>query len=132
MWSDVFLLSAGFADQIFTVARMLFINVAALFFLLTLPSFLSHDSSLAAGSYVALTVLGRPPGLPHISLEEDDEEENSKGEGADLSPPSSVSAPHSPALPGGEQCSLQEHSTSSLPDGVRKKNECANRAVSLY
>ncbi|XP_049447196.1 rho guanine nucleotide exchange factor 12-like isoform X1 [Epinephelus fuscoguttatus] len=76
---------------------------------------------IKSGSYVALTVLGRPPGLPHISLEEDDEEENSKGEGADLSPPSSVSAPHSPALPGGEQCSLQEHSTSSLPDGDENK-----------
>lgn len=101
--------------------------VSAFLFLFTLPSFLSHDSSLAAGSYVALTVLGRPPGLPQIPLEE--EEEGEKEQGAEVSPPSSLSAPLSPALPGGEQCSPvtsgtscspQEHVTSFLPDGVRK------------
>ncbi|XP_042354719.1 rho guanine nucleotide exchange factor 12-like [Plectropomus leopardus] len=78
---------------------------------------------IKSGSYVALTVLGRPPGLPHIPLEEDDEEEN-KEEGAEVSPPSSLSAPHSPALQSGEQCSLQEHSTSSMPD--RDENKTIN------
>lgn len=82
--------------------------------------FLCHDSCLPAGSYVALTVLGRPPGLPHIPLEED------KEEGGEVSLPSSLSVPHSPALPGGEQrsstsCSPQEHIASPLPDGVRKR-----------
>uniref|UniRef100_UPI0037E7B79D rho guanine nucleotide exchange factor 12 isoform X2 n=1 Tax=Semicossyphus pulcher TaxID=241346 RepID=UPI0037E7B79D len=74
---------------------------------------------IKSGSYVALTVLGRPPGLPQIPLEDD--EEGEKEEGAEVSTPSTLSAPHSPALPGGEQCSpmtsTQEHMTSSLNDG---------------
>lgn len=44
-----FFLPAGSADQIFTVARMLFTHVSAFFFLLTLPSFLSHDSFSGSG-----------------------------------------------------------------------------------
>ncbi|XP_034745196.1 rho guanine nucleotide exchange factor 12-like isoform X3 [Etheostoma cragini] len=68
---------------------------------------------IKSGSYVALTVLGRPPGLPNIPLEEDEKEK--KEEGAEVNPPSSLSAPHSPALPGGE------HVTSSLPDGDENK-----------
>ncbi|XP_078122077.1 rho guanine nucleotide exchange factor 12 isoform X1 [Sander vitreus] len=68
---------------------------------------------IKSGSYVALTVLGRPPGLPNIPLEEDEEEK--KEEGAEVSLPSSLSAPHSPALQGGE------HLTSSLPDGDENK-----------
>ncbi|KAM9348328.1 rho guanine nucleotide exchange factor 12-like [Symphorus nematophorus] len=76
---------------------------------------------IKSGSYVALTVLGRPPGLPQIPLEEG-EEEAEKEEGAEVRPPSSLSAPHSPALTGGERCSSvssspQEHITSSLHDG---------------
>uniref|UniRef100_A0AAX7UU26 Rho guanine nucleotide exchange factor (GEF) 12b n=1 Tax=Astatotilapia calliptera TaxID=8154 RepID=A0AAX7UU26_ASTCA len=78
---------------------------------------------IRSGSYVALTVLGRPPGLPQIPLEE--EKEGNK-EGGDT-----LSAPHSPALSGGEQgsfltsstpCSPQDNTTSSsLSDGVRKR-----------
>uniref|UniRef100_A0A4W6D5T5 Rho guanine nucleotide exchange factor (GEF) 12b n=1 Tax=Lates calcarifer TaxID=8187 RepID=A0A4W6D5T5_LATCA len=60
---------------------------------------------IKSGSYVALTVLGRPPGLPQIPLEEE-EEEKEKEEGAEVSPPSSVSVPHSPALSGVEQRTL--------------------------
>ncbi|XP_030292901.1 rho guanine nucleotide exchange factor 12 isoform X2 [Sparus aurata] len=76
---------------------------------------------IKSGSYVALTVLGRPPGLSHIPLEEGEEEE--KEEGAEVS---SLSAPHSPVLSGVEQsghmtcsssCSHQEGISSSLPDG---------------
>ncbi|XP_059207320.1 rho guanine nucleotide exchange factor 12-like isoform X2 [Centropristis striata] len=70
---------------------------------------------IKSGSYVALTVLGRPPGLPHIPLEEDEEGEK-KEEGAEVSPPTSFS-PQS----GGEHCSPQEHITSSLPDGDENK-----------
>ena len=79
----------------------------------------------AAGSYVALTVLGRPPGLSHVRLEEEEEEEEEKEKGAEVS---SLSAPNSPVLSGVEQsghmtcsssCSHQEATGSSLPDGVR-------------
>ncbi|XP_069002013.1 rho guanine nucleotide exchange factor 12 isoform X3 [Embiotoca jacksoni] len=74
---------------------------------------------IKSGSYVALTVLGRPPGLPQIPLEEEKER---KEEGAEVGAPSSLSAPHSPALSGGEQCgsspcSPPDHNTSSLSDG---------------
>uniref|UniRef100_A0A669EHL9 Rho guanine nucleotide exchange factor 12 n=1 Tax=Oreochromis niloticus TaxID=8128 RepID=A0A669EHL9_ORENI len=74
---------------------------------------------IRSGSYVALTVLGRPPGLPQIPLEE---EKEGNEEGGDT-----LSAPHSPALSGGEQgsfltsstpCSPQDNTTSSsLSDG---------------
>lgn len=123
-FSDGALSLSRFGDQIFTVASMLL--CISILLLLTLPSFLSHDCSLAAGSYVALTVLGRPPGLPQIPLEEAEGEE--KEEGAEVSSSTSLSAPHSPALPGGEKCSHvtsgtscgpQEHITSALLDGVR-------------
>lgn len=87
-------------------------------FLFTLSLFVSHNSSLAAGSYVALTVLGRPPGLPQIPLEE---EAGEKEEGGNVKMPLSLSVPQSPTLPRGEQCSLQEHITSPKPDGVRRK-----------
>uniref|UniRef100_A0A674CY78 Rho guanine nucleotide exchange factor 12 n=1 Tax=Salmo trutta TaxID=8032 RepID=A0A674CY78_SALTR len=67
---------------------------------------------IKSGSYVALTVLGRPPGLAQISL--------SEGEGGDLS--SFLSSPHSPGPTGGtgERCvtsstSPQDHITSTLP-----------------
>lgn len=97
-------------------------------FLFALPSFLSCDSSLAAGSYVALTVLGRPPYIP--LEEEEDEEEGKKEEGAEVSSPFSLSVLHSPALPAGERCSHetsrascspQDPTTTCLPDGVRMK-----------
>uniref|UniRef100_A0A7N5ZSN9 Rho guanine nucleotide exchange factor (GEF) 12b n=1 Tax=Anabas testudineus TaxID=64144 RepID=A0A7N5ZSN9_ANATE len=66
---------------------------------------------ISTGSYVALTVLGRPPGLPQIPLEEDEEERGK------VKLPSSLSVPHSPALPRGEQCRLQENIASPQPDG---------------
>ncbi|KAA8586598.1 hypothetical protein FQN60_000434 [Etheostoma spectabile] len=75
---------------------------------------------IKSGSYVALTVLGRPPGLPNIPLEEDEEEK--KEEGAEVNPPSSLSAPHSPALQRGE------HVTSSLPDGDEHKTMHSQKA----
>uniref|UniRef100_A0A674CZ58 Rho guanine nucleotide exchange factor 12 n=1 Tax=Salmo trutta TaxID=8032 RepID=A0A674CZ58_SALTR len=72
---------------------------------------------IKSGSYVALTVLGRPPGLAQISL--------SEGEGGDLS--SFLSSPHSPGPTGGtgERCvtsstSPQDHITSTLPLWVRQ------------
>ncbi|XP_041807971.1 rho guanine nucleotide exchange factor 12-like isoform X3 [Chelmon rostratus] len=90
---------------------------------------------IKSGSYVALTVLGRPPGLPQIPLEEAEGEE--KEEGAEVSSSTSLSAPHSPALPGGEKCSHvtsgtscgpQEHITSALLDGAENKNMHSQKA----
>ncbi|XP_040006687.1 rho guanine nucleotide exchange factor 12-like isoform X2 [Xiphias gladius] len=83
---------------------------------------------IKSGSYVALTVLGRPPGLPQIPLEEDEDE---KEEGAEVSPPSSLSVPHSPPLPGGEKCSPQEHITSPPPDGMENKTRHSQTIDSL-
>ncbi|KAJ0004123.1 hypothetical protein NQD34_010337 [Periophthalmus magnuspinnatus] len=51
---------------------------------------------IKSGSYVALTVLGRPPGLPQIPLED---------ELSPLSPVSPVSTLHSPVLSGGGSAS---------------------------
>ncbi|KAM9332805.1 rho guanine nucleotide exchange factor 12 [Pholidichthys leucotaenia] len=77
---------------------------------------------IKSGSYVALTVLGRPPGLPQIPLEEVTEQ---KEEESEVSTPSTLSAPGSPVLSGVEQCSSvanstpghpQEHTSSSLSD----------------
>ncbi|XP_060769311.1 rho guanine nucleotide exchange factor 12 isoform X2 [Neoarius graeffei] len=66
---------------------------------------------IKSGSYVALTVLGRPPGLPQIPL--------SEGEG-DGNPVSSLSSPHSPGLTIAERSSSSSTSpsdciTSPLP-----------------
>lgn len=75
---------------------------------------------IKSGSYVALTVLGRPPGLPQMPLEEVQEEQE---EHRDASTPPSLSAPISPVLPGGEQsdgslsCSPQNHIPCTLSDG---------------
>ncbi|KAM7397600.1 hypothetical protein PAMA_005756 [Pampus argenteus] len=76
---------------------------------------------IKSGSYVALTVLGRPPGLPHVPLEDEEKEE-----GVEVSLTSSISVPHSPALPGGEQrsstsCSPHENIASTLPDRGENK-----------
>ncbi|XP_067347892.1 rho guanine nucleotide exchange factor 12 isoform X2 [Channa argus] len=76
---------------------------------------------IKSGSYVALTVLGRPPGLPRIPLED---EEEGKEDGGNVNLPSCLSVPHSPALPRGEQWDskrIQQHFTSSLPDGDENK-----------
>ncbi|XP_072230738.1 rho guanine nucleotide exchange factor 12-like isoform X2 [Leuresthes tenuis] len=80
---------------------------------------------IKSGSYVALTVLGRPPGLVQIPLEEEKEGQEDR---EDASTPPSLSAPQSPTLSGGEQCSSlssgapcspQSNISSSLPDGDR-------------
>ncbi|TKS83195.1 Rho guanine nucleotide exchange factor 12 [Collichthys lucidus] len=90
---------------------------------------------IKSGSYVALTVLGRPPGLPHMPLEEGEEEE--KEEGAEVSTLySCLSVPHSPALPGGERSSHvtsspQEHITSFLPDGPENKPVHSQKADNM-
>ncbi|KAM9729106.1 rho guanine nucleotide exchange factor 12 isoform 2-T2 [Menidia menidia] len=55
---------------------------------------------IKSGSYVALTVLGRPPGLTQSSL---DEEKEGEKEGEDAGSPCSLSAPNSPTLSAGGQ-----------------------------
>uniref|UniRef100_A0A4W6D510 Rho guanine nucleotide exchange factor (GEF) 12b n=1 Tax=Lates calcarifer TaxID=8187 RepID=A0A4W6D510_LATCA len=75
---------------------------------------------IKSGSYVALTVLGRPPGLPQIPLEEE-EEEKEKEEGAEVSPPSSVSVPHSPALSGDENKTTHSQKIDSLQKMINKQ-----------
>ncbi|XP_035998655.1 rho guanine nucleotide exchange factor 12 isoform X1 [Fundulus heteroclitus] len=78
---------------------------------------------IKSGSYVALTVLGRPPEFPQMPLEEAKEEQEKHGE-ADTPP--CLSAPNSPTPSGGEQssffsgsqsCSPQNHITCTLSDG---------------
>ncbi|XP_024119708.1 rho guanine nucleotide exchange factor 12 isoform X1 [Oryzias melastigma] len=71
---------------------------------------------IKSGSYVALTVLGRPPGLPHIPLEEEKEEQEGVGE---TSTPSTLSASHPSELSGGVPSSPHDPSTSSVPDGFQ-------------
>ncbi|RVE64193.1 hypothetical protein OJAV_G00143720 [Oryzias javanicus] len=67
---------------------------------------------IKSGSYVALTVLGRPPGLPHIPLEEEKEEQEGVGE------TSTLSGSHPSELSGGVPNSPHDHTTSSVPDGL--------------
>ncbi|KAL6098341.1 arhgef12 [Pungitius sinensis] len=74
---------------------------------------------IKSGSYVALTVLGRPPGLPHIPLEEDEEKEK-------VRPPSSPPPGLPPAPPGGEA------SASSPPDGDENKTAHSQTADHLH
>uniref|UniRef100_A0A672ZFG3 Rho guanine nucleotide exchange factor (GEF) 12b n=1 Tax=Sphaeramia orbicularis TaxID=375764 RepID=A0A672ZFG3_9TELE len=83
--------------------------------------------SLVSGSYVALTVLGRPPGLPQIPLEEDDDdkEEEHEEEGGDVGQLCSPSAPHSPAQTGVEQ------SSSTAFDGDDNKSVNSQKLDSL-
>ncbi|XP_029924955.1 rho guanine nucleotide exchange factor 12 isoform X2 [Myripristis murdjan] len=96
---------------------------------------------IKSGSYVALTVLGRPPGLPQIPLgvEEEQEEEEEEG-GGEVSLSSPLSAPHSPALSGGEQgcpftsstsCSPQDHSTPPLSHGDENSTVYSQKADTL-
>uniref|UniRef100_A0A3B5MML9 Rho guanine nucleotide exchange factor (GEF) 12b n=1 Tax=Xiphophorus couchianus TaxID=32473 RepID=A0A3B5MML9_9TELE len=75
---------------------------------------------IKSGSYVALTVLGRPPGLSQMPLEEAQEQE----EHEEVSMPLPLSAPNSPALSGVERSSFlsgspQNHNKCTLSDGVR-------------
>ncbi|KAL0994607.1 hypothetical protein UPYG_G00124770 [Umbra pygmaea] len=64
---------------------------------------------IKSGSYVALTVLGRPPGLAHVPLSESE-----GGDPGGLS--SSLSSPHSPGSTGGtgQRCSTSSTSTSPV------------------
>ncbi|XP_030010087.1 rho guanine nucleotide exchange factor 12-like isoform X2 [Sphaeramia orbicularis] len=82
---------------------------------------------IKSGSYVALTVLGRPPGLPQIPLEEDDDdkEEEHEEEGGDVGQLCSPSAPHSPAQTGVEQ------SSSTAFDGDDNKSVNSQKLDSL-
>lgn len=66
---------------------------------------------LAAGSYVALTVLGRPPGLP--LQDEDEPEDTDVMEEGELNSP----LPTSPALSARQQCS---------PDGTGLQHDRIN------
>ncbi|XP_060941809.1 rho guanine nucleotide exchange factor 12 isoform X2 [Limanda limanda] len=84
---------------------------------------------IKSGSYVALTVLGRPPGLPQIPLGE--EEEGEGDEGAELGSPSSLSLHHSPLLSGVDPCSPQENSASPLPDGDESRTTLSHKMDSL-
>ncbi|XP_054610841.1 rho guanine nucleotide exchange factor 12 isoform X2 [Dunckerocampus dactyliophorus] len=75
---------------------------------------------IKSGSYVALTVLGRPPGLPQIHLEEhdDEEEEHEKDEGEEEGNANQMVQ----KSPGGQRhcsapCSPEAHPASLLPDG---------------
>ncbi|XP_027887415.1 rho guanine nucleotide exchange factor 12 isoform X4 [Xiphophorus couchianus] len=73
---------------------------------------------IKSGSYVALTVLGRPPGLSQMPLEEAQEQE----EHEEVSMPLPLSAPNSPALSGVERSSFlsgspQNHNKCTLSDG---------------
>lgn len=104
--------------------KLLFVVTQILFFFPLCPHnmCLSCDSHPAAGSYVALTVLGRPPGVPQIPLVEDGEdsdvekrEEEEKEEGAEVSSSSSPMA-----RPASERCPL-ETTVALLPDGVKDK-----------
>uniref|UniRef100_A0A1A7WW15 Rho guanine nucleotide exchange factor (GEF) 12b n=2 Tax=Iconisemion striatum TaxID=60296 RepID=A0A1A7WW15_9TELE len=67
---------------------------------------------IKSGSYVALTVLGRPPGLSQILLEEEKEKQN------DEKQPHSPSAPNSPGLPGENQISSLSNSTLPNPQNL--------------
>ncbi|XP_068600522.1 rho guanine nucleotide exchange factor 12-like [Brachionichthys hirsutus] len=71
---------------------------------------------IRSGSYVALTVLGRPPGLPQMPLEEGGVTVTDEAaEGG-----SSLPAPPSPARPGGEESS---HVTIFQGDGPSSPND---------
>uniref|UniRef100_A0A3B3U9X8 Rho guanine nucleotide exchange factor 12-like n=1 Tax=Poecilia latipinna TaxID=48699 RepID=A0A3B3U9X8_9TELE len=75
---------------------------------------------IKSGSYVALTVLGRPPGLSQMPLEETQEQE----EHEEVSMPLPLSTPNSPALSGAERSSFlsgspQNHNNCTLSDGVK-------------
>ncbi|PWA24358.1 hypothetical protein CCH79_00011927 [Gambusia affinis] len=77
-----------------------------------------NGTLVTPGSYVALTVLGRPPGLSQMPLEEAQEQE----EHEEVSMPLPLSATNSPALSGAERSSFlsgspQNHNNCTLSDG---------------
>lgn len=81
--------------------------------------YLSCDSPLAAGSYVALTVLGRPPGVPQIPLDEEEDSDVEKREEEEQEEGAEVSSSCSPtARPASERCPSETSAAASLPDGV--------------
>ncbi|XP_045559426.1 rho guanine nucleotide exchange factor 12 isoform X4 [Salmo salar] len=68
---------------------------------------------IKSGSYVALTVLGRPPGLPQIPLSESEAKLGFPGPQTGLSP---VTSPNTPGQPTGERpYSPHDRITSPLP-----------------
>uniref|UniRef100_W5KJ64 Rho guanine nucleotide exchange factor (GEF) 12b n=1 Tax=Astyanax mexicanus TaxID=7994 RepID=W5KJ64_ASTMX len=84
---------------------------------------------IKSGSYVALTVLGRPPGMPQIPLSEGD------GEG---DPTSTLSSPHSPGLPttterssSSSNTSPSDRITSPLPVWAMKEEYSRNPTPKL-
>ncbi|XP_051903574.1 rho guanine nucleotide exchange factor 12-like [Hippocampus zosterae] len=75
---------------------------------------------IKSGSYVALTVLGRPPGLPQIRLEEDDDDDDDDTLDEEEESGSDLSVQNSPSgeRHGSATCSPQAPPPhSSLPDG---------------
>lgn len=98
-------------------------NVRARFFFLCPPKIsLSCVSPPAAGSYVALTVLGRPPGVPQIPLEEEEDSDVEKREEEEQEEGAQVSSSCSPlARPASERCPSESSAAASLADGVRDK-----------
>uniref|UniRef100_A0A8D3D500 Rho guanine nucleotide exchange factor 12-like n=1 Tax=Scophthalmus maximus TaxID=52904 RepID=A0A8D3D500_SCOMX len=82
---------------------------------------------IKSGSYVALTVLGRPPGL-QIPLEEEEGEREREEEGAEVGSPSSSSPA---ALPGPEPSSPWTSGTPPLPDGDENKTTHRQTADNL-
>ncbi|KAJ4923711.1 hypothetical protein JOQ06_013990 [Pogonophryne albipinna] len=72
---------------------------------------------IKSGSYVALTVLGRPPGVPNLPEEErGGGAEEERGGAAEVSPPTPLSDPHTPA----PLDSVQEEKTSITEGGENK------------
>lgn len=81
------------------------------------------DSVLAAGSYVALTVLGRPPGVLQIPLVDDEEDSDvEKREEEEMEEGAEVSSSPSPIAPPASECCPVETSVALLPDAVKDKN----------
>lgn len=96
-------------------------NIRASFFFFALQKIsLSCDSPPAAGSYVALTVLGRPPGLPQIPLDEEEDSDVEKREEEEQEEGAEVSSSCCPtARPASERCPSDTSGAAPLPDGVR-------------
>lgn len=69
---------------------------------------------------MALTVLGRPPGVPQISLDEEEDSDVEKREEEEQDEGAEVSSSCSPiARPAGERWPSETGGAASLPDGVR-------------
>lgn len=91
---------------------------------------------IKSGSYVALTVLGRPPGLPQITLDEEEPEEVREGkDDGEVSATSSPSVPRSPTPSGGERSSGAacgpDRPTSSPSEGDCRSSDADERDGAL-